>query len=786
MKAHEQAITAPGSVAVLAGAGSGKTHILVERYVELLRRGLRPLEIVVITYTELAASELRARIRQRVKQSHADQPALLAEVEVAQISTIHALAARICRDHPLAARVPNGFTVQDGPDAHIQWEDLRDEALLEVDVNAFSVLEHGRVRRMLEQLLKEPHVTQTALSRQQGDWSALLEDMRRDAWETVQGDPRWKAAVIQVQSDHGMEGDALEKSRRAAVEGLSLISFGEVERGMTMLQGVVVRGGKKAQWLDLEGTREALKTLRELVKSPLLHLRYSDSDAVLAQQIPLLAQVFRTVKDALDRRKRQGRTLEYADLETQALQALQDPEVSHYYTQRWKHVMVDEAQDTSPVQTELLETIGRHCDLTVVGDDQQAIYGFRGAGRDVLHLLTGRVLASGGQTVTLTEGYRSHARLQHRLNEGAQAILGNARALTACRTDKGTTIEPVSFLLVKPEEEANALAEWIAQLLATVPDVLDPHDAQMRPLRPQDIAVLARRWKDLDELREALTIRGISWFVAGGGNLLKTPELLDTWVLLRFLNDPADNVALLSLLRSPHFNVTDQQLEVLRRARDGKEAWWLTVQRSPDPTVQGASTILRSLLDDVGTLSPRLLLQRAESMSDYRNSLGHLSQAAQHLADLQACHSLVSELQEPLLSCNEVVARLTRLISSNKSVSQPPLSHGDAVTLSTIHGAKGLEWPVVALLGLGKVGRTPPRAIRVNPEFGIAFTPENVEDPALYTLLKNIDQRLEQQEEIRLIYVGMTRSRDALLCSVVRQQGDVPARLLTAQGFNNR
>lgn len=780
MNAQQQAITASASVAVLAGAGSGKTHVLVERYVELIRRGLRPLEMVVVTYTERAATELRSRIRQRVTHTFGDQPDLLAEVEVAQISTIHALAARICRDHPAAAGVPSGSAVQDGPDAHVHWEDLRDDAMLATDLSTFTVLEHGRVRRMLQALHREPHVARAALARGTHDWPAILERARLDAWEALRHNPRWAAAAAHVHSDCGHDGDAIEASRRQAVHGLALIAQGETQAGAALIAGVALRGGRKVPWRDLPEMKAALSTLRELIGSPLLTLRYSEADAALSAQWLLLSSAFQATSDDLSRRKRQARTLEYADLETHALSALRDPEVAQYYGKRWRHVMVDEAQDTSPVQTELLDLIGAQCDLTVVGDDQQAIYGFRGAGRDALGQLERRIVNAGGLSVTLAESYRSHTRLQERLNVAARALLGDARPLTAARGSGTTSLSPVTGLTSTSEMEAETLADHIAQLLQAAPAIPDSQSLQLRPLQAQDIAVLARRWSDLDDLRGALTARGLPWFTAGGGDLLKTSEALDTWSLLRFLADQDDSAALLALLRSPHFNVRDVDIEILRRSWSPGEAWWLTVQRSTSAPVRRAAVVLTQLLAALGTLTPRQAVQRAEQLSGYRAAVASFPDALRSLADLQACHELIGQLQEPLRSHHEVALKLTRLFSERRPVPRPPLSASDAITLSTIHGAKGLEWPIVILAGLGRLGRGAPPALRLDPEVGVAFTPDDEEEPGVYTLIKEADRHREMQEEARLVYVGITRARDALICSVVRQDSPIVTSLTGA------
>lgn len=767
MNAEQQlAATTVGHVVVRAGAGSGKTYVLVERYVEQLKRGRSPLEIVVITFTESAAAELRARIRARVAAEFHHDAALLAEFEAAPISTIHALAGRICREHPEFSQVAPGFQLLEELAAPLHKEQWLAEALDDVPDAAVQRFGYARLRRLLRHLHDDPFTAAQALERSAEDWSDLVDERRHAAWADLLASEAWLGAAAHVRAHTGPAGDLIETARRIAEQALDAVDAGHTVQALTLLSGVTLRGGKKAGWTDLEATKAALKRLRELAAAdPLLALELNSADFELRASIPHLQDAVTRSTAALRRMKRRAGILEYADLEIHALMALNHPEVVEHYCRRWHAIMVDEFQDTSPVQAELLARLTTSAELTVVGDNQQAIYGFRGAGHDVFAQVQARIEERGGRVLTLETSYRAHRPLLEQINALAIAVLGSsARPLKAVRDGPAS---PIFAVLGDQETEAEHIAAQLTALLQDPPDVTDPQTGKRRPLRPKDVVVLARRWKDLIPHGEALSRRGVPWVMGGGGNLLQTMEMLDTWTLLRFLADPSDDVALLSVLRSPHFSVDDPTIERTRRAKGADDSWWVACQRSHDATVIQAVAILQALLSDSLTLPPRRLLQLADHLTGYRTAIELLPDGRRHRADHQASHELVEALQWPLLDCVSTAATLGALIASGQAVPRPPLADENAVTLSTIHGAKGLEWPVVALVAISGQARDRFQEVRLEPGLGVAIRERDEDgsprEPALYTLLKREQHQREAAEERRLLYVGMTRAREYLL-----------------------
>ena len=172
-----EAVTATGSVAVTAGAGSGKTFLLTERYVHLVTQGLSPLEVVATTFTRKAAAELKSRIRTRM-QGAALSPEVQAELEAAQISTMDALAARICHDFPLEANVPADFTVMDEQEAILFKARYFEEAMAQVPQVCFAHMPYSVLRDVLEALMFDPIAAQEALAKDASDWEAYAEQVR--------------------------------------------------------------------------------------------------------------------------------------------------------------------------------------------------------------------------------------------------------------------------------------------------------------------------------------------------------------------------------------------------------------------------------------------------------------------------------------------------------------------------------------------------------------------------------------------------------------------------------
>ncbi|MEM9772365.1 MAG: UvrD-helicase domain-containing protein, partial [Cyanobacteria bacterium P01_D01_bin.73] len=439
-----------GSVAVTAGAGTGKTHMLAERYLfHLTERGLSPLEVVAVSFTRKAAAELRSRIRSKIAATLGPDSEELAELEAAPISTFHSLAGRICREHPDAAEIPPNFQMMDELEGALWRQEQLDRAFHRLPSQVPELCEkipYSKVRGIFEVLLADPLEAQAALGRSRQDWLPALEQVRRRTLEDLLGNPQWQMAREVVMGNYGGSKDKLEAIRAGVAEALDDLEAGDdweaIADAVTVISQAKINVGSVKNWHNdkelLKEVKWGISTLRDQVKAVqklgTLTLNPNEHDDELEALLPLLKQGFEWVNQCFEVAKKRSRILDFSDLEVYALRALEKREVREYYAERWHGFLVDEFQDTNPTQGLILERlVGDRLSaaespnpawLTIVGDDKQAIYGFRGGDIEVFQAWRDRIAQVGGDRVSLTRSFRTHGPLTTQINRIFKPILG--------------------------------------------------------------------------------------------------------------------------------------------------------------------------------------------------------------------------------------------------------------------------------------------------------------------------------------------------------------------------
>lgn len=874
------AVHAEGSVAVVAGAGTGKTHMLAHRYLHHLGRGLSPLEIVAVTFTEKAAAELRSRIRALAGEEMARQaaaageqdaapagatgaatgaaaepaaapepaaiawPEALAELEAAQISTLHALAARVCRDHPEAAGVPADFAVLEDLERQLWTADRLEEALAQLPAEVLEKVPFAVLDKVLPALVDDPLGAEAALARDAGQWRELIERERARALAEAMASIDWASHRAVLERSRGADGDKGELARSDCLAAMAAFEAGDAALAVGCVGRFRTNAGSKKAWdeTELEAVREALREVKGAIKGASdegrVHLAWGPADDAWAALLPPLRTAFYSLRSFLDDAKRRARTLDFADLEVHALRALEHEDVRSHYAQRWKAYLVDEFQDTNPVQARILdlllgagsaapssaapdgvasgsEDIPVEPQVTVVGDEKQAIYGFRGADAGVFRGYRRRIHGAGGGEVVLEQSFRSHDALMSGFNRVFAAVLGELHQdLQAAREPAGDGPH-LRFVPIEKAKgahraqrvvaEAHAIAGIIGDLVERGTPIYDKATGTHRPAQYGDVAVLARTWKPFDTYAEVLPALGVPAVHSGGGSLLDTREAKDGIALLRFLADPKDDIALVALLRSPFFAIDDRTLHDLAlhdlaRAKDKDTPWWealkgraslggedvgnAAAEASGGLAVLSAEAterlgrallVLGRLLARKREAAPSRLVQQADEATGYGAVLANLPGARRRLADWRGFAALVRELEHGNEDVFAVARRLRRLVDNEVEVPRPVLHADDAVTLMTVHRAKGLEWPVVVVADLAGNGgnRTPP--VLLEPALGVAMKLEDDDgeavEPCLYTILKARRKEREEAEERRILYVALTRARDRVVLTADRPDG---------------
>ena len=423
------AVFEPRSVAITAGAGTGKTHVLAERYYQLLKADdvSGPLNIVAVTFTDKAADELRSRIRETVAKKGA-MPETVAEIEAAQISTIHALAARICRDIYDAAEIPADFRLMDENESALWTLAHIEDAIGAACGTEVRGLGYSFLLTALKQLLSNPYEAETALAACDAKtWRQAVAGAVAEYARQLCADLRSIACVARLRDISGAAADTRELRRQEALAAVELILEGDLS-GVDRMLAITLHGGSAKNWPDgqFAEAKDLISELRKLCgdfkkKS---EIEYGESDEELLERVRLIRSAFENVRDHIAKAKIRDKFLDYNDLELYAIKVLKDPNAAAHYAERWKAFLIDEFQDTSPVQAELITRLTANANLTIVGDEKQSIYGFRGADAEVFGEFKERIGAMGGKTVVLDETYRSNSSLVRQMNLIFEPLLG--------------------------------------------------------------------------------------------------------------------------------------------------------------------------------------------------------------------------------------------------------------------------------------------------------------------------------------------------------------------------
>ena len=790
------------SVVVTAGAGTGKTHLLTERFLFYIQnRHISPLEIVTVTFTEKAAQTLRSRIRSLIQQKLPNRFDLLAELEAAQISTIHALAARICQENSEIAQIPANFQVLEDARGNIWLQEKIEAALANLPDRCFTDIPYSLMKESINYLLSDPHTADKALQQGIRDWQELIIEARREALKNLIICDRWQKSRAILLKNIGNSDDKLEVIRQDVITAMEVLEEGYHRNSIAVIEKIKLNVGSKKNWQDIKIVKDALQEIRDLIKEALkeglIDLELSEADTRLQKMLPALTEAYREVTDYLTQLKQQARVLTFNDLEIFALKALANPSVRKYYQQRWRVFLVDEFQDTNPTQAELLKALTSKAELTIVGDIKQSIYGFRRADLSVFTDFRNNILQNQGQEVILSTSFRTHQPLINLINRIFQPLLGenhqdlnayrqsppdniNNRDVLVKRLNKDIAIPYIqAFAIASNKEtdktqrqkmEAYRIAAKLKQILDNKTLVHDKQTQTLRPIAPGDILVLTRTWSPLEIYGEAISALGIPIAPAGGGNLLATREAKDCWALLRFLAHTEDDIALIALLRSPWFTISDRilfQIARIRRQDEDKTTWWESIQNIQDPELEYPVKVLTELLTQRDYDPPSRLFQKSDRLTGYTAIISNLSGGKRRLADWKGFREFVKELEAGTQDIFGVVRDLKQLYDNDAVIPRPPLEIDNAVALMTIYAAKGLERALVVVADLSKEKPPSYPTVYFNSQWGVALKSKdnrnNYQKPVLYKWLENQKQQQELAEELRVLYVALTRARDYLI-----------------------
>ena len=855
--ARAAAVDPSQNVVLEASAGTGKTRVLVERYVNLLRAGVDPDNILAITFTRKAAAEMRERIVERLREASRSSQLdaarwrdLRQRLSDISISTIDAFCLSLLREYPLEADVDPGFSLADDTEVARLLEESLDAAMRICRRHAredddvalvFAQLGERRLRAGLATLLDRRLVAPAVLRRylQQGprDLSAAraCEQARArlialfnavpggpDSFlnDGPVGHPSFAILAADIRrlcnpvSDVsvGCSGGALPggRSEQALFRALTdrLRAYFLTQQGEPRKASFAGTGFTADHCASIASWKRHRDRAAELAPSIAEALRAfrRDLNVVMSRGVwRVFAVALSTYQQTLDAHA----LLDFSGVLERALELLRQMDEfarSRYRLEaRYHHVLVDEFQDTSRAQWELVAQLVRSWgegmgladgplrpSIFIVGDRKQSIYGFRDADVSVLDDAAAFVqtLRGHGQTrQAISVSFRAVPALLAFVNDVFDAVekVDRRDRFRYDESDRFPTEAPANALRLEADDEetlplgivpagtvgeaAEAVAAEIVGLLGSA-TVRDRQTGVRRPAKPADVAILFRSRESHREFEGALERRGVASYVYKGLGFFEAAEIQDAIALLKFLADPTSNLRAAAFLRSRIVRLTDAG--VGRLAPDLASA--ITAPNVPD-IADTLSVEDRAVLDrtraavavwlrQVDRITPAELLDEALRDCAYRFELRG-ARSLQARENLKKLRGLLRRIQNRGYATLERISdHLDRLAVADES--NAAIDAVDAVSLMTVHAAKGLEFPIVFLVNLGRGTGNARAPIRVTvhgadePSVSIAdYQSESDEDVVAR----------EREETKRLLYVALTRARDRLYLSATVANG---------------
>ncbi|HEX7255444.1 MAG TPA: UvrD-helicase domain-containing protein [Gaiellaceae bacterium] len=774
---QQAAIDARGRVFVSAGAGTGKTAVLVERFVEAVcDRGLDVESILVITYTKRAAGELRARIRAELRRrGRAD---LARSLDGAYISTIHGFCNRLLKSYPFEAGLDPRFRELDDAHASVLSSEAFDEAL-----DAFCAPGEdatGRAGRAGTPSVGAAESAPSARAQLLTTYGARgLRRMITGIYETLRSAGR--ELVLELGERPPME-ERLEALRDAARCLADDSSATELQRASgEALLAAVAGDPRPDDLLDLSAHRargERAATYEEarvaVEQAALDELAMRDRDLV-----QLLLDGF---AEAYAAAKRRESALDFEDLQLAARGLLRDnAELREKEALRFKAIMVDEFQDTNRLQCDLVDLLSGapgERDVFFVGDEFQSIYGFRHA--DVAVFRERRDRAGGG--LPLVQNYRSRPEVLEAVNYLFRADFGEGfQPLHASGEFPDPVFgHPVELLVTDKSTYSGTGTHWrraeARHVARRVRELIDTGAATAG-----EIVLLFAAGTDAEWYEQELRALAVPTYRATGRGYFGQQQVVDLLNYLRLLQNRYDDNALVSILASPFVGVSNDTLFLLRRAA-GRRPIFAGLERSfPEQVSAEDERLLRAFkqrYDRLAAASSRLPLERLceQILVEHDYDLAVLAHwdGRRRYANLRKLARLARAYEE--LRGRDVEGFL-RFMSDQEAVGAKELEAvaeeegADAVRLLTIHAAKGLEFKVVIVADAGR-DRPPP-----GPDELLALSDGRfgfrVADPLTsrrrgvfdYEEVRKAREAEDRAERLRLYYVAMTRAIDRLIVS---------------------
>ncbi|HVQ57899.1 MAG TPA: UvrD-helicase domain-containing protein [Solirubrobacterales bacterium] len=788
------AATAP-RVLIEAGAGSGKTGVMVDRYCRLVcDEEVPPEGVLAITFTEKAAAELRERVRtelaRRAGEGSARAQELLGAIGGAWITTIHGFCHRVLAAHPVAAGVDPRFSVLDPAEAERAAHEAFDEAL--------------------EEFVGEGDPGREEIVAAYG--TEALREMVVGAHEEL----RSRGARVPRLPESPPADPAAALRKAADVAATTLAELSEKSKARPLVERAVELLASRGEQIGVDelaslrskSTAKGMGEYCEAIDDALARVAEAGEGGAAYGDVKELLRLFATNYEEVKARRR---GLDFEDLQLLAAGLLDQDEVGRGYRARFRHVMIDEFQDTNRLQLRLVESLrGPETNVVVVGDLLQSIYGFRHADLDVFREQRAQIAADPrGQTIELSGNFRSRPELIGAVNAFGSELIGSSyQPLTVGFEPDGPP----------PGDEAPAVGLLLTQkagwedhdLEPAVDSGTPPHYlAEARGLAQRlrdlveggvkrgEIVLLLRAFTHLGAYEDSLARAGLRPYVVGGRGYWSQQQVSDVCALLAVIANPLDDQALFGALASPACGVSPDTLWLLRAASGRSRHVWGAVTALAGEDAEGLAEPER--LDDVDAADAALLgdfarkietlrslgtsvplaelIDRAVKLTGYDLAVLLKPAGEARFANVRKLMQIASEFEategRDLRGLLDYLA--FREVAGEESEAATAAEDHDGVRIMSIHRAKGLEFPVVAVAHLDRNltsgGRAPLLSFGRDgdPRIGMQWRRLGARSINLFSHseLCEAENERDAEEGLRLFHVAATRARERLVLSGV-------------------
>ena len=803
------------SLFVEAGAGAGKTTALVSRIVALIASGRAKVgEIAAITFTEAAAAELRERVREGLEQRSVDRAgdgeaercrAALENLESASVQTLHSFAGALLRERPLEAGLPPGFEVADPIASDLSFGEAWQGWL---DIALDSAEAAGPMRQAIRLGLRSDHLHEMAKifhdnydrldlpfpvsAYPEPRIAAELADARPDI-ETLlklsmlgEDDPLFQHGSQIADLAGRLAGESDTSAVWARLSRFGRLSFGR---------------GRQSDWRTgadgVNGCKALKALLQELEEARAGELGEARAAALLA----VAEQVRRFIIDYAERRRREGRA-EFHDLLVWARDLLRDHAGSRrHFQRRFSHILIDEFQDTDPIQAEIAFLLAGDPDddqgadwkstvvvpgkLFVVGDPKQSIYRFRRADIAALGEVRERF---GNARVSLTQNFRSQEPVIRWANHVfRQYMTGPAQAAyedlearwTPPQADPPLGVHRFGTALATAEAVREAEASAAAGLIVEIERSWRVRDrgagtdgAVLRPARLRDVCILMPTRANLRAIEYALEDARLAYRVESQTLVLATQDVREVLSCLRAIDSPADQVAIAAALRSTFFGCSD--VELLEFADAGGRFNYFSPGHDSGPVVDALATLLAYHRRRTWTRPDALVESLVRERQVVEAAFGRPRPRERWRRLRWVADQARAYVESSGSSLRGFLDWIERQAEEGAGAVEVPVPEADedAVRIMTVHASKGLEFPIVILAGLGAERRARPGNVIFPRDGGapeMSFGGGIFHTPGWDTA-KDVERDADAAEGVRLAYVAATRAEDHLVLSLFRRE----------------